>query len=286
MASIRKQKIKGKVYYSLIERVKIKDKWRYKTLESYGTKLPKVNDIRIIKGFAEEEIKKLPDNSVDLIIIDPPYGIDYNTNHRKDLNKNLGKITLDNKKIFKTFPIVIQECFRVLKNNSALYCFCRWDTLNSFKEIIERYFNIKNNLIWVKNNWSMGDLKGSYAGQYENILFCVKGKHKLNNGRATDILKFDRVAGNSLLHSHQKPIELLNFLIKKSTKPNGVVMDCYMGSGSTIISAVGLGRGSIGIELNDKYLEIVNKRLEKECYNKVNSIEWKECSQTNRDTTK
>ncbi len=269
MASIRKQKIKGKVYYSLIERVKVKSKWRYKTLESYGSKLPEANDIRIIKGFAEEEIKKLPDNSVDLIIIDPPYGIGYDTNFRKDKDKNLGKITLDNEKIFKTFPLVIQECFRVLKDNSALYCFCRWDTLNSFKDIIERYFNIKNNLVWVKNNWSMGDIKGSYAGQYENILFCVKGKHKLNNGRATDILKYDRVAGKSLLHSHQKPLRLLDFLIKKSSKSGDVVLDCYAGSGSTLVSAKKLHRKAIGIELEQRYIKVIEERLGKEPVHKI-----------------
>jgi len=259
MAQITKRKIKGKYYYSLIQRVKGK----MKTLESYGTSPPVKYKPQLIKGFAEEELKKIPDESVDLIIIDPPYGINYDTNFRNEESDTIGAISLDNEKIFEIFPDVIRECYRILKNNSALYCFARWDVTERFRAILSKYFVIKNRLNWVKNNWSMGDLNGSYAMQCEDILFAVKGRHILNDGRSTDVLKFDRVAGQSLLHSHQKPIDLLNFLIKKSSKRGDCVLDCYAGSGSTIISSVNLGRKSIGIELNDKYLNIIKDRLEK-----------------------
>jgi len=275
MTSIRKQKLKGKYYYSLIKRVKKKGKWNYITLESYGTSPPVKYKPQLIKGFAEVELKNIPDESVDLIIIDPPYSIEYNTNFRNEESNTLGEISLDNDKIFETFPDVVRECYRILKKNSAFYCFSRWDVSEKFIKIIEKYFKIKNNLIWVKNNWSMGDLTGSYAGQYENIIFAIKGKHILNNGRHSDILKFDRVAGKSLLHSHQKPLKLLDFLIKKSSKAGDVVLDYYAGSGSTIISAVNLGRKSVCVELNDKYLNIIKDRLEKECYSNIKGINWK-----------
>jgi len=261
MTSIRKQKVNGKTYYSLIERIKVKGKWLYKTIESYGTTAPSNSNIQIIKGFAEAELKNIPDRSVNLIIIDPPYGIEYDTNFRNGESETLGEISLDNEKIFETFPDVIRECFRVLKDNSALYCFCRWDVAERFRAILSDYFTIKNNLIWLKNNWSMGDLTGAYAGQYENILFCVKGKHKLNNGRSPDILKFDKVAGKKLEHSHQKPLKLLDFLIKKSSKAGDVVLDCYAGSDSTLLSAKRLHRKGIGIELDERYIKVMNKRL-------------------------
>ena len=261
MASIRKQTIKGKVYYSLIERIKIKGKWGYKTIESYGTKAPEESNIKIIQGFAEQELKKIPDKSVDLIIIDPPYSINYDTRFRKESSETIGKITLDDEKIFETFPIVVQECFRILKDNSAFYCFTRWDVSYRFIQIIEKYFKIKNELYWIKNNWSMGDLNGSYAMQTEKIIFATKGKHKLNGGRNTDVLKFDRVAGKSLLHSHQKPIKLLDFLIKKSSKAGDVVLDCYAGSGSSLLSAKRLHRKCVGIELEERYLKIIKERL-------------------------
>ncbi len=264
MSSVRKHKIDGKIYYSLIKRIKVKDKWRYKTLESYGTQKPVAYQPKIIKGFAEEELKKIPDESVDLIIIDPPYGIEFDTNFRTEESETIGEISLDNEKIFETFPEVVRECYRILKNNSALYCFSKWSATHKFIEPLQKYFRIKNRLNWVKNNWSMGDLTGSYAMQCEDIIFAVKGRHILNDGRDTDYLNFPRVSNHALLHSHQKPTELLDFLIKKSSKKGDTVLDCYMGSGSTIISAANLGRKSIGIELNDKYIEVLNKRLSEE----------------------
>ncbi len=269
---IKKYNKKGKTYYYLVEKIKGK----VKTLEYYKTSPPKKYKPNLIKGFAEKELKQIPDESVDLIIIDPPYGIEFKTNFRNEESDTIGEISLDNEKIFETFPDVVKECYRILKNNSAIYCFSRWDVTERFRAILNKYFDIKNRLNWVKNNWGMGDLTGTYAMQCEDIIFAVKGKHILNNGRDTDFLKFDRVA--NLLHSHQKPIELLDFLINKSSKRGDTVLDCYAGSGSTIISAVNLGRKSIGIELNDKYLNIIGDRLEKECYSKVKGINWIEKS--------
>ena len=270
MVHIRTKNKDGKKYYYLVE----KKKGKVKTLESYGTSPPVKYKPTLIKGFAEEELKNIPDESVDLIIIDPPYGINYDTNFRNEESETIGEISMDDEKIFELFPDVVREFYRILKKDSAIYCFSRWDVTERFAAILSKYFTIKNRLNWVKNNWSMGDLSGSYAMQCEDIIFAVKGRHILNDGRSTDVLKFDRVGGNSLLHSHQKPIELLNFLIKKSSKRGDCVLDCYAGSGSTIISAVNLGRKSIGIELNDKYLNIINDRLEKECYTKMKGINW------------
>jgi len=271
MSHIRK-KLKGdKTYYYLVEKIKGK----VKTLESYGTHPPVKYKPTIIKGFAEAELKNIPDDSVDLIILDPPYGINFNTNHRKEESETIGSISLDNEKIFETFPDVIRECYRILKNDSAIYIFSRWDVTGRFIAILSKYFDIKNRLNWVKNNWSMGDLNGSYAMQCEDIIFAVKGRHILNNGRGTDFLKFDRIGGQSLLHSHQKPIDLINYLINKSSKRGDTILDCYAGSGSTIISATNLGRKGIGIELNNKYIEVINARLEKECYTKIKGIDWK-----------
>lgn len=267
---IKKFKKKEKIYYYLVEKIKGK----VKTLESYGTSPPVKYKPIIIKGFAEEELKKIPDESVDLIILDPPYSIEFNTNFRNNESDTIGEISLDNEKIFETFPEVVRQCFRIMKNKSAIYVFSRWDVSELFMKHLNKYFKIKNRLNWVKNNWSMGDLEGAYAMQSEDIIFAVKGRHTLNNRRDTDFLKFDRVAGNSLLHSHQKPIELLNFLIDKSSKRGDTILDCYAGSGSTIIAGVNKGRKALAIELNDKYLKIIDDRLEEECYSRIKGINW------------
>jgi DNA modification methylase len=118
----------------------------------------------------------------------------------------------------------------------------------------------------MKNNWSMGDLKGAYAGQYETILFCQKGRKILNEidgiKRHSDILQFDRVPPNKLNHSHEKPTDLIEFLIKKSSFVNDVVFDCFLGSGTTAVSCINTNRNFIGIEKDWDYCVVANKRIE------------------------
>ena len=91
MAHIRKVRKDGKTYYYLVKKIKGK----VKTLESYGTSPPVKYKPELIKGFAEVELKKIPDDSVDLIILDPPYGIEYYTNFRGEESETLGEISLD-----------------------------------------------------------------------------------------------------------------------------------------------------------------------------------------------
>lgn len=164
---------------------------------------------------------------------------------------------------------VAKELYRLLKNNSHLYWFTRWDKVEEQKPMLEKVgFKVKNNLIWMKNNWSMGDLKGAYAGQYECILFCQKGRRELNEvdgkKRHADILQFDRIPPNKLLHSHQKPVELLELLIKKSSNEGDVILDPFIGCGSTAIAALNSKRKFLGFELDEKHYETAIHRVE-EC---------------------
>src|SRR5699024_4942282 len=158
------------------------------------------------------------------------------------------------------------QLHRVLKDNSHLYWFTRWDKVDEQKPMLEEVgFNVKNNIIWMKNNWSMGDLKGAYAGQYECILFAHKGRRELNKvdgrKRHSDILQFDRIAGNGLLHSHQKPVELLELLINKSSDKGDVVLDPFIGSGSTAVACINTNRDFIGFEMDKDYYNIANDRI-------------------------
>lgn len=119
-----------------------------------------------------------------------------------------------------------------------------------------------------KNNWSMGDLTGAYAGQYESILFAQKGRRNLNEvagkRRHPDILSFDRVPASKLRHSHEKPTDLIEFLIKKSSNKGEIILDPFCGSGTTVVCAKRLGRKFITFELERQYVEIANERLDNE----------------------
>ena len=206
-------------------------------------------------GDCLELMKDISDGSVDLVLTDPPYGMAFQSNYRKEKYNEI-----QNDKSLEWLERYISECCRVLKNNSAIYCFCSWHNVDVFKQAIEKKFKIKNILIWEKNNTSMGDLKASYAPKYEMIIFAHKGRKLLNGFRYADIIKANRT-GNKL-HPTEKPVDLLELFIKNSSDENAVVFDGFMGSGSTGVACVNTNRHFIGIELDEGYFNIAKKRIE------------------------
>ena len=221
-------------------------------------------NIDIKNGDCLELLKTIPDKSIDLILTDPPYLMNYKTNHRKDKNHKFCKeIANDGNKSKQLIEEVIKLTYSKLKDNSHFYCFCNDVAVDFFITEIKKYFNIKNILIWVKNNWTAGDLNGSYGRKHEFIIFASKGRKELNGKRDHSILEFDRVSGKNLVHQNQKPIDLLEFLIKKSSNENDVVLDPFMGSASTGIACINLKRDFIGFELDEAYFNIAKQRIDK-----------------------
>jgi DNA modification methylase len=116
----------------------------------------------------------------------------------------------------------------------------------------------------------MGDLKGAYAGQYEVILYLNKGRVELNGARDTDIWEFDREPPK--MHPTMKPIELIAYALNKSSKKGDVVLDCFGGSGSTLIAceqlnrkcymAEQLNRKCYMAELDPHYCDVIINRWE------------------------
>lgn len=215
-----------------------------------------VNDnIKLYQGDYLEAIRGIEDNSVDLVIIDPPYGIDFRSNYRKE---KYAKIANDSRLDF--LDDMFGDLNTKLKDNTHIYCFCSWHNVDIFKQAFEKHFKLKNILVWEKNNTSMGDLQGSYAPKHEFILFGHKGRRLRNGFRYPDVLKANRT-GNKL-HPTQKPVDLLEILIKQSSEEGEVVLDCFMGSGSTGVACVNTNRKFIGIELDEKYYNIAKERIE------------------------
>jgi len=187
-----------------------------------------------------EGLKQLENNSVDLVITDPPYGMGFVSNYRKIKHK---AIVGDD-----SFPLeILEECFRVAKK--AVYVFCRWDNLSELPKP-------KSVLAWVKNNWSMGDLEHEHGRQWEAIAFYPQEGHKFIK-RIPDVISCDRT-GNDL-HPTQKPLKLIRTIIH-SNKGN-LVLDPFMGSGTTAVACKELGRDFIGFEIDKEYVEVANKRL-------------------------
>lgn len=208
-----------------------------------------------------EGMKNIPDRSVDLIVTDPPYLINYATNHRKDkMHDFCTTIANDNNPAL--IKACLLECFRVLKPNSAAYVFCSAKTLDTFKQFAtEAGFVIKNTIIWVKNNWTAGDLKAQFGQQYEPLLLLNKGRAEIRGKRLTDVWSFDRVAGKAQVHQNQKPVDLIAQCIEKHSDPGDIVLDPFMGSGTTAVACLRTGRNYIGFELDEAYHAIALQRI-------------------------
>lgn len=221
-----------------------------------------VFDGNIVNGDCIAEMEKLPDESVDCVITDPPYGINYVSNYRVVDSEVVKAVNNDDlQSALELWERACKVLSRKMKPDSHIYIFTSWKVYPQFAEITARYFRIKNCLIWEKNNWSMGDLEGNYAEQYEMAIFATKGNRKLNGGRDTNILHYDRVANGSLLHSCEKPVDMLRFLITKSSNQGELVIDPFAGSGSTLVACKQEGRAYWGCELDAENYKIALGRL-------------------------
>jgi len=195
---------------------------------------------KVIQGDCLEVMKDIPDKSIDLVLTDPPYGIEFRSNHRlKKHNKIIG----DNR-----YPIeIFDELFRVAKR--AVYVFCRWDNLAELPKP-------KSVLAWVKNNWSMGDLKHEHGRQWEAICFYPQEEHEFIK-RIPDVVTGKRTGNN--LHPTEKPIDVIGKIINANV--GNLILDPFLGSGTTAVAAKQLKRNFIGIEISPEYCKIANERL-------------------------
>ena len=216
---------------------------------------------KICCGDCLELLKNIPDESVDLVLTDPPYMIGYKTGYRKNKKHDFcSEIKNDNNP--ELISNVIKELHRTLKDNSAGYMFCSSDKIDFFKKEIEKYFKIKNIIIWVKNNWTAGDLSAQFGKQYEMIILFNKGRKKFNGKRITDVWYFNRISGKKQFHQNEKPLDLIKQAIEKHSIEKDIVLDPFSGSGTTAVAAKELERDFICMEISKKYCEIAEKRLE------------------------
>ena len=191
----------------------------------------------------------------DMVFCDAPYGYNYQSNRRTKSEKF--DVLENDDKILDFIPAI----WGAMKDNCPVYEFCGWQSLKQWLEYFENTsLDLKNVIIWKKNTWSMGDLKGAYAGQYEVILYLNKGRVELNGARDTDIWEFDREPPK--MHPTMKPIELIAYALNKSSKKGDVVLDCFGGSGSTLIACEQLNRKCYMCELDPHYCDVIINRWE------------------------
>lgn len=217
-----------------------------------------------------EGMKRIPDGSVDLIVTDPPYKL----TPRGATGTMSGYWTNDATKkgrVFEHNDVEVEEYlpefFRILKDNSHCYVMCNNLNLSHFFEVIKKSgFHFVKLLVWDKQNKICGTY---YMGQIEFIFLLRKGKDKhINNCGTSDLLSFannrDKDKNGNNIHDSQKPIALMQTFISNSSDIGGIVLDPFMGSGTTAIACIKEKRHFIGFELNKEYFDKACKRIDNE----------------------
>lgn len=207
-------------------------------------------------------LSSLSANSIDLIITDPPYeslekyrkiGTTTRLTHSKSSSNDWFDIFPNSK-----FEQLFKEFYRVLKQDSHFYMFCDQETMFVAKPIAESVgFKFWKPIVWDKANIGMGY---HYRSRYEFILFFEKGKRKLNNLGIADVINEKRILGG---YPTEKPIAVNKILVEQSSREGEVVLDPFVGSGSTGVAALELKRKFLGCDTNDKAIKITQERLEK-----------------------
>lgn len=213
----------------------------------------------ILHGDCLHVLKTVPSGSIDAIITDPPYGISYHGTRRKDKTRWFPKIAND------TAPFIwwIHEATRVLKPSGVLLCFARYDTEEAFRFAVRLAGLVpKTQMIWDKGVHGVGDCRGDVGLRHENIIFAVKGRFTFPGRRPVSIVRVQRLSSARLTHPNEKPVELLQYLVEAVTKPGDLILDPFLGSGTTAVAAKSADRRYIGIELDPTYARAARARVE------------------------
>ena len=269
-------------------------------IKSYATKCLKIeNKIRNIEtiknktiiGNSFEILKMIPTDSVDLVVTDPPYNIE------KKFNQESFKRMIDADYI-KWLDIWIKELRRILKNTGSIYICCDWNSSPLVWSVMKKYFIVRNRITWEREkgraslkNWKnniediyFATVSDDYTFNLNKVMIKkdVLAPYRDGNGNAKDWFlengkKYRLTAPSNVWtditipywsmkenteHPTQKPEKLIAKLILASSNENDLVLDPFLGSGTTSVVAKKLKRNYIGIEIDAGYASICEKRLE------------------------
>ena len=215
---------------------------------------------KLHKQDAVDWLKTLEDNSVDLIITDPPY--ESLEKHRSVGTTTRLKVSKgSSNKWFEIFPNerfgeFVTEAYRVLKKNSHFYLFCDQETMFVIKPLAEQAgFKFWKPLVWDKEKIGMGY---HYRARYEFVLFFEKGKRKLSNLGIPDVLSCPRIRGG---YPTEKPVDLIKTLVEQSSTEGELIIDPFFGSGSAGKAALDLNRRFEGADISDFAHEVARERV-------------------------
>ena len=211
---------------------------------------------KVIQGDCLEVMKGMPDKCVDLIVTDPPYGVNYEGGATNTFKRE----KLENDDTADLYQKIYPEFHRILKDNGTAYIFYGANYEKSVFPI--PLFVQYDVLVWFKTNASFGAANARYKQDYEPFLYLRKnnGSDWYGDSKQRKVWFEKRNAINDF-HPTQKPLDIISKMLENSSKEGDIVFDPFLGSGTTAVACKQLGRKYIGIELSQKYCDIANERL-------------------------
>lgn len=214
-------------------------------------------------------LKAVLDGSVDVIITDPPYFINMGhagskTNARAGASEQLNTNRCFNDLAICTpfFSQLFREFKRVLKEDGSFYFFTDWRGYAYYFPLLNAELPVRNMLVWDKKS----DPGSFYTFAHELLVFGTY-KSRTKKGVGTNVLRYAAFSSGAArtdgekVHPTQKPVELISKLIEDSTEPGDVVLDTFMGSGTTAVACIKTGRNYIGFEIDEGYHAIAEQRV-------------------------
>ncbi len=228
---------------------------------------------KVFHGDSKGLIKRIPDNSVDFILTDPPYNLaQHSTGNiplqgRSAINNDVAKW---DEKDFNPEEWV-DEFIRILKPTGNLFIFTSYNQIGRWYACLDHRFDTSNFMIWHKTNPVPKIYKAGFLNSCEMIFTCWNKKHTWNFTKQNEMHNFlespicmgpERLKNPK--HPAQKPVSILKRIVEIASNPNDIIFDPFMGVGSTGVAAMALNRRFIGVEIEKDYFEASQQRIEQE----------------------
>jgi adenine-specific DNA-methyltransferase len=221
-------------------------------------------------GDSVEQCARFKPGSVDAIITDPPFGVDNLSNQAvtEHGKKYARKIANDEspEQAIKVFKDVMNVLLPKTRENCDAYIFTSYQVLSDWLVMLDSFmslhsFSRKAVLVWEKDGPGMGDLEVPWGMGCEFIMFFRKGKREKSVRRRNAVLHYPQVRPDKLIHPHEKPLPLLEDLIRASTDERDFVVDPFGGSGSLVRAARRVSRSAVAIEYDAENFNLAQKAL-------------------------
>ena len=191
--------------------------------------------------------------NADMIFTDPPYGYEYQSNMRTKSKKF--DVLKNDDKILDFMPAIKDVC------KGFIFICTTWKVLDKWLPLFKRHYELTNMIIWDKGGGGIGDLKHTFSTDYE-IILCSNNGAKITGKRVGSVWNVPKDNANDYVHATQKPVKLSAIAIENTTNKNGIVLDLFCGSGSTLIACEQLNRKCYCMEIDPKYCDVIVKRWE------------------------